>query len=82
MISQLYPESWLSTQSGKWSRYQIATTVRKENETASSSIYDAAHPGVLPSASCELPKGRQCSCIYVLCLCETCTCKGKGVRCS
>ena len=47
MISQLYPESWMSTQSGEWSRYQIATTVRKENETASSSIYDAAHPGVL-----------------------------------
>ena len=47
MLSQLYPESWLSAQSGQWSRYQIATTVRKENETSSSSIYDAAHPGGL-----------------------------------
>ncbi|CAL5220606.1 g2648 [Coccomyxa viridis] len=48
VISQLYPESWLSTQSGQWSRYQIATTVRRENETASSSMYVAAHPGVPP----------------------------------
>ncbi|CAK0783467.1 hypothetical protein CVIRNUC_006666 [Coccomyxa viridis] len=48
VISQLYPDSWLSTQSGTWSRYQIATTVRRENETASSSIYAAAHPGVPP----------------------------------
>ena len=45
VISQLYPDSWLSTQAGTWSRYQIATTVRRENETASSSIYAAAHPG-------------------------------------
>ena len=52
VISQLYPDSWLSTQSGTWSRYQIATTVRRENETASSSIYAAAHPGM--AQACKL----------------------------
>lgn len=52
VISQLYPDSWLSTQSGTWSRYQIATTVRRENETASSSIYAAAHPGT--AQACKL----------------------------
>ncbi len=44
-ISQLYPDSWQAAQAGSWSRYQIATTVRRDNESSSSSIYAAAHPG-------------------------------------
>ncbi|EIE26972.1 amine oxidase catalytic domain-containing protein [Coccomyxa subellipsoidea C-169] len=47
-ISQLYPDSWQAAQAGSWSRYQIATTVRRDNESSSSSIYAAAHPGVPP----------------------------------
>jgi hypothetical protein len=42
---QLLPPSWRAAQPGAWSRYQIATTVRHENESSSSSIYAAAHPG-------------------------------------
>ncbi len=49
VISQLYPDSWQPAKSGAWSRYQIATTVRRDNESSSSSIYAAAHPGDLPS---------------------------------
>ncbi|CAL8468966.1 g8507 [Coccomyxa elongata] len=48
VISQLYPDSWQPAKSGAWSRYQIATTVRRDNESSSSSIYAAAHPGVPP----------------------------------
>ncbi len=45
VISQLYPDTWQPAKSGAWSRYQIATTVRRDNESSSSSIYAAAHPG-------------------------------------
>ena len=45
VISQLDPDSWQAAKSGSWSRYQIATTVRRDNESSSSSIYAAAHPG-------------------------------------
>ncbi len=54
--AQLYPPTWQPAQPGAWSRYQVATTVRHENETSSSSIYAAAHPGVLFS------RKQPCSC--------------------
>lgn len=51
VISQLYPDAWFATKAGHWSRYQIATTVRHENESTSSSIYLAAHPSEDPEVS-------------------------------
>lgn len=48
VISQLYPDTWQPAASAAWSRFQIATTVRRDNESSSSSIYAAAHPGDPP----------------------------------